>query len=555
MKIALAQTNPTVGDYAGNVVKIVEFIRRAKEQGAELVIFPELSIVGYPPKDLLLKPNFIDQNLEALDTIVRTMPGDITAMVGCIQRNPLPQGRSLHNSMAVIANGRIVSIHHKSLLPNYDVFDEQRYFEPGPMVTLARVGGHKIGLSICEDLWTLQNVVGRVLYHQDPIAQLAQAGAEIFVNASASPFYVGKSGIRAQLLSEHARRYQLPLIYVNQVGGNDELIFGGASCVYGPDGTVLARCKSFEEDLLVVDMLNNHGAGRIEPMPQGAESVYRALVIGIRDYMAKCGFRQGAVIGLSGGIDSALVAALAVEALGKDKVHGVAMPSEFNAPSSLTDARELAENLGIEFLVLPIDGLRKAFDESLAPAFAGTKQDVTEENIQARVRGTLLMALSNKFGYLLLSTGNKSELAMGYCTLYGDMAGGLAVISDVPKTMVYELADYVNREREIIPRNIITKAPSAELRPNQTDQDTLPPYDVLDQILKRYVEEEKCAEMIIAEGFDPQIVKKVIVTVDRNEYKRKQAAIGFKVTSRAFGSGRRVPIAQQFKQTFPGPAT
>jgi len=552
MKIALAQTNPTVGDYAGNVVKVLEFIHNAKSQKADLVIFPELSLVGYPPKDLLLKPNFIAQNLEALDTVVRKMPPGITAMVGHIQRNDLPQGRTLHNSMAVIGDGRIQSVHNKSLLPNYDVFDEQRYFEPGPMVTLARVGNKKIGLSICEDLWTIQNVVGRVLYHQDPIAQLAQAGAELFVNASASPFYIGKSHVRAQLLSEHAKRYQLPLIYVNQVGGNDELIFGGASCVYGPDGNILARSKSFQEDLLVVDMFNGPGKGRIEPIPEGAESVYKALVTGLRDYVVKCGFGCGVVIGLSGGIDSALVAALAVDALGKDKVHGVAMPSEFNAPSSLTDAKKLAENLGIEFLVVPIDPLRKTFDESLAHVFAGRQPDVTEENIQARIRGTILMGLSNKYGYLLLSTGNKSELAMGYCTLYGDMAGGLAVISDVPKTMVYEVCRYINREREIIPEAIFTKAPSAELRPNQTDQDSLPPYEILDQILKLYVEEEKSAETIIAEGFDPQIVKKVVVTVDRNEYKRKQAALGLKVTSRAFGSGRRVPIAQRFKQNFPG---
>lgn len=551
MKIALAQINPTVGDYTGNVAKILDFIGQAKAEGAAVVIFPELALVGYPPKDLLLKPNFIAQNLEALETVCRRMPGGITAMVGCIQRNKLPQGRSLHNSMAVLADGRVQSIHHKSLLPNYDVFDEQRYFEPGPMVALSRVGGKKIGISVCEDLWTIQNVVGRVLYHQDPIAQLAQAGAEIFVNASASPFFVGKSHMRSQLLSEHATRYQLPLVYVNQVGGNDELIFGGASCVYGPDGEVQARCKSFQEDLLVVEVLNGVGKGRIEPMPVGVESVYQALIIGLRDYVVKCGFRKGVVIGLSGGVDSALVAALAVEALGKDQVHGVAMPSEFNAPSSLIDAEQLAKNLGIEFLVLPIERLRNAFNDELAGVFAGLKPDVTEENIQARIRGTLLMALSNKFGYLLLSTGNKSEIAMGYCTLYGDMAGGLAVISDVPKTMVYELCAYINRDRETIPRAILTKAPSAELRPNQTDQDSLPPYDVLDAILRMYIEEEQCAETIVEAGFDPEIVKKVIVTVDRNEYKRKQAAIGLKVTGRAFGSGRRVPIAQKFMQRFP----
>ncbi|MFA5863097.1 MAG: NAD+ synthase [Phycisphaerae bacterium] len=550
MKIALAQINPTIGDFSGNTYKILDFISRAKDQHAELVIFPELALVGYPPKDLVLKPNFIDQNLESLDTIAKQMPGSITAMVGCIQRNNLPRGRSLHNSMAVIADGRIVSLHHKTLLPNYDVFDEQRYFEPGPMVTLARVGGKKIGLSICEDLWTIQNVVGRVLYHQDPIAQLAQAGAEIFINASASPFFIGKGHIRSQLLSEHAKRYQLPLVYVNQIGGNDDLVFGGASCVYGPDGELQARCKAFEEDLLIVDVLNGPAKGRIEPLPHSTEAVYKGLILGLRDYVEKCGFRKGVVIGLSGGIDSSIVASLAVEALGKDLVHGVAMPSEFNSPASLDDARTLAANLGIDFSVVPIEKLRHAFNQELAPVFAGRQPDVTEENIQARIRGTLLMALSNKFGYLLLSTGNKSEIAMGYCTLYGDMAGGLAVISDVPKTMVYELSEHVNREREIIPRSVFTKPPSAELRPNQTDQDSLPPYDILDQILKMYVEEEKNAETIIAAGFDPQIVGNVIVAVDKNEYKRKQSAVGLKVTSRAFGSGRRVPIAQKFTQKF-----
>jgi NAD+ synthase (glutamine-hydrolysing) len=452
--------------------------------------------------------------------------------------------------MAVISDGRIQSIHHKSLLPNYDVFDEQRYFEPGPMVTVARACGKKVGLSICEDLWTIQDVLGRMLYHQDPIAQLAGAGAELFINAAASPFVIGKSELRGRLLSEHAKRYQLPLIYVNQVGGNDELVFDGTSCVYSPTGELVARCKSFEEELMIVDV-ENEVQGRIEEIPGETESVYRGLVLGLRDYVRKCGFRKGVVIGLSGGVDSAVVAALAVEALGKEMVHGVAMPSRFNAASSLTDAELLAKNLGVDFSVIPIETLRDAFSGSLAAAFAGREADVTEENIQARIRGTLLMGLSNKFGYLLLSTGNKSELAMGYCTLYGDMAGGYALISDVPKTMIYRVADYINRERELIPRNIITKAPSAELRPNQTDQDSLPPYEILDEILKRYIEEERSAEDIIDDGFDPEIVKKVIVTVDRNEYKRKQAAIGVKVTSRAFGSGRRMPIAQRFRQSFP----
>lgn len=550
MKIAIAQINPTVGDFEYNRNKILDYSGQAKGAGAELVVFPELSLVGYPPKDLLMKPNFIKQNYESLEIITRNMPKGITAMVGCVQKNNQPTGRPLHNSMAVISEGRVLSIHHKSLLPNYDVFDEQRYFEPGPMVTVARACGKKIGLSICEDLWTIQDVLGRMLYHQDPIAELAQAGAEFFINTAASPFVIGKSELRGKLLSEHAKRYQLPLIYVNQVGGNDDLVFDGASCIYGPFGDLVARCRSFEEELMVVD-LDDLSKGEIAPIPEEIESVYKSLVLGLRDYVRKCGFSKGVVIGLSGGVDSAVVAAIAVDALGKEMVHGVAMPSRFNAASSLTDAEELAKNLDIKFSVIPIEPLRETFNDSLAAVFAGREPDVTEENIQARIRGTLLMGLSNKFGYLLLSTGNKSELAMGYCTLYGDMAGGFALISDVPKTMIYKVSHYINREREIIPRNIITKAPSAELRPNQTDQDSLPPYEILDEILKRYIEEERSAEDIIDDGFDPEIVKKVIVTVDRNEYKRKQAAIGVKVTSRAFGSGRRMPIAQRFRQCFP----
>jgi len=547
MKLALAQINPIVGDIEGNTEKILRNIEQAKTHQAKLVIFPELALVGYPPRDLLLKPSFIEQNLEALDAIARKMPADTTAMVGCIQKNTLQTGKSLYNSVAVIANGRIVSIHHKSLLPNYDVFDEQRYFEPGPIVTLARVDGKKIGISICEDLWTLGNVVGRVLYHHDPIAILTAEGAEIFINVAASPFVVDKHKIRSRLLSEHAKRYQLPLVYVNQVGGNDELIFDGKSCVYSPSGELIALAKSFQEDLLIVE-LNGQSPSRIEPLPERIESVKNALVLGLRDYVRKCGFRKGVVIGLSGGIDSSLVAALAVEALGAEYVHGIAMPSKYNSPASLEDARQLAENLGIDFTIIPIDSIRRTFDNQLKQVFAGRELDVTEENIQARIRGTILMAMSNKFGYLVLSTGNKSELAMGYCTLYGDMVGGLSVINDVPKTLVYEIAKFINRDKEIIPKNVFVKPPSAELRPNQTDQDSLPAYEILDPILKMYIEEEKSAEQIIEAGFDADTVKKVIVTVDKNEYKRKQASIGLKVTSRAFGSGRRMPIAQEFKQ-------
>lgn len=545
MKIALAQINPTVGDIEGNASKISHYIDRAKSAGAVLAIFPELSLIGYPPKDLLDKPSLIDRQLEFLEGLAGKAHG-ITAMVGCVQRNSLPRGRPLHNSVAVLSGGRIVSVHHKSLLPTYDVFDEHRYFEPGPMTALARVEGKKIGISVCEDLWALQDVMGRVRYHHDPIAQLARAGAELFVNTAASPFVIGKEKLRSKLVSEHAKRYQLPVIFVNQVGGNDELIFDGVSAVYSGTGELIARARSFEEDLLVVD-LNGGQCGRIEPLPEGIEAVHSALKIGMADYVRKCGFKCGVVVGLSGGIDSSVTAALAVSALGADKVLGVAMPSRYSSSASKADANELADNLGIHCAEVPIGPMHGAFEQALAEMFAGRRPDVTEENIQARIRGTILMALSNKFGYLVLSTGNKSELAMGYCTLYGDMAGGLGVISDVPKQMVYELAEFINRQRRIIPEDVIRKPPSAELRPNQTDQDTLPPYETLDRILKMYIEEERSAEQIIACGFEPAIVERVIVTVDRNEYKRKQAPIGLKVTSRAFGSGRRMPIAQGFR--------
>jgi len=549
VKIALAQINTTVGDVPHNTEKIVSFIKRARESGAQVVLFHELSIIGYPPKDLLLKPALIDRNLGALEEIAE-QTAEITVLVGFAQKRERGPGRSLYNSVAVLQDRSIASTHHKSLLPTYDVFDEHRYFEPGPMVSVARCRDKKIGISICEDLWTMQDVAGRVLYHEDPILQQHQAGAEIFVNASASPFVVDKHKVRCDLLAEHAKRYQLPIVYVNQVGGNDELIFDGASCVYGPNGRLWASAKAFEEDLLIVDM-DDPDSSRKEAIPRGCAAIYEALILGVRDYVAKCGFDKGVVIGLSGGIDSSVVAVIAAEALGRENVHGVAMPSRFSSSGSLADAGQLAANLGIDLQVIPIESMHHAFEMQLSSTFADRDPDVTEENIQARIRGTLLMALSNKFGYLLLSTGNKSELAMGYCTLYGDMAGGLAVISDVPKTMVYQLARYMNRDRQVIPLSVIEKPPSAELRAGQTDQDSLPPYDILDQILALYIEQESSAEQIMMQGFDPAVVQKVIAAVDRNEYKRKQTAVGLKVTSRAFGSGRRMPIAHGFRQSFP----
>jgi NAD+ synthase (glutamine-hydrolysing) len=549
MLIALAQINPTVGDIAANSVKILEFIARAKSQHAKLIVFPELCVCGYPPKDLLLKPGFIDDNIAAVHRIAQQVHG-IEAIVGYAARNAQPVGRPLHNAVAVLREGGVAAVHFKTLLPTYDVFDESRYFEPGPSderENLVTIGDQICGLSICEDLWNDEKLIARRLYHQNPIADLNAAGAQILLNSSASPFVVGKHDFRLELFGAQVKRFGKPLVYVNQVGGNDELVFDGNSVAFDASGNVVAQAKDFEEDLLVVDIAaapRNH----VSPTHStGIESIYKALILGLRDYVKKCGFKS-VVLGLSGGIDSALVATLAVAALGKEKVVGVAMPSRFSSDHSVNDARQLAGNLGIEFHIVPISAVHDAYEQTLAPAFHGLPADVTEENLQARVRGGLLMAFSNKFNHLLLTTGNKSEIAVGYCTLYGDMCGGLAVISDVPKTTVWELSRWINKHsgREIIPQSSIDKVPSAELRPNQTDQDSLPPYPVLDAILERYVENEQGLAQIIAAGFDAATVTRVIKLIDRSEYKRRQAAPGLKVTSRAFGFGRRMPIAQNY---------
>jgi NAD+ synthetase len=555
MRIALAQINSTVGDIAHNVRKIVDFALRAKTRGARTSIFPELCVTGYPPKDLLLKQQFIDDNIRGLDIIAHHARG-IDVIVGYAEPNPQPIGRPLYNAVAVIRDGKVVSKHFKTLLPTYDVFDESRYFEPGPTnetENLVKVGDMldvTAGLSICEDLWNDEKLIARRLYHQNPIADLNAAGAEILFNLSASPFTVGKHPFRIELFGAQVRRFGKPLVYVNQVGGNDELVFDGNSIAFDASGNVIAHLKDFEEDLAVVDVPLRGQLLPIGPIHQfttGIESIYKALILGLQDYVRKCGFKS-VVLGLSGGIDSALTAAIAVDALGKDKVVGVSMPSRFSSEHSISDARQLAKNLGIEFHIVPIKSIHEAYEQTLAPAFAGKERDVTEENLQARIRGALLMAFSNKFNHLLLTTGNKSEVAVGYCTLYGDMCGGLAVISDVPKTTVWELSRFVNARagRELIPNNSITKVPSAELRPNQTDQDSLPPYEILDAILHRYVEEEKGPNEIIKEGFDEATVQRVIRLIDRSEYKRRQMAPGLKVTSRAFGFGRRMPIAQNY---------
>jgi NAD+ synthetase len=548
MKIAMAQLNPTVGDIPGNARRILDAYARAAREGADLVVTPELSLLGYPPKDLLLKPRFVDDNLAALDRLAAEV-GRTALIVGYVDRTTGRRGLPLHNAAALIAGGRILARKHKVLLPTYDVFDERRYFEPGDGPAVVRFAGVGLGLSICEDIWT-QEPAGPAarLYHGNPIADLVTAGADILINISASPFVMGKFSQRAELIRAQAVRYQRPVVYVNQVGGNDELVFDGGSFAMDAQGRIVGQLRPFEEDLGLVDLPDGQPLARLVELPSDVEALRRALVLGLRDYMAKIGFKE-AVLGLSGGVDSSLVAYLAAEAVGPEHVVGVAMPSRYSSDHSLEDARATAANLGARFLTIPIDGPHRAFEAALAEAFAGRESDATEENIQARVRGTILMGLSNKFGYLVLSTGNKSEVSVGYCTLYGDMAGGLAVISDVPKTLVYRLCRHINEvdPRRPIPERVLTKAPSAELRPNQTDQDSLPPYDILDAILDLYVRDERSHDEIVAAGFDPQTVARVIRLVDRNEYKRQQAAPGLKVTSRAFGFGRRMPIAQRYE--------
>lgn len=558
MRIALAQLNPTVGDIAGNTAKIIAAIARARDQHADVVVTPELAVLGYPPRDLLLKPSVIALCSEAVQSIADASVG-LTTLVGYPEKNLTTVGRPLHNAVAMVSAGKVIAKRFKFLLPTYDVFDETRYFEPGPGGggELTFLGERVLGLSICEDLWNDEQMLPRQLYHLNPIEQLAEAGAQLLLNISASPFVLGKNEFRRRLFGHQARRWQMPIVYVNQVGANDELIFDGNSVVFDRNGDIIAQARDFQEDLLVVDLDAPSPSALISPR-SGIASIHAALVLGLRDYVRKCGFKS-VVLGLSGGIDSAVVAAIAADALGPQNVLGVALPSRYSSGHSKSDAQVLAENLGIQFRILPIETAHHAMEETLAPLFDGTAPGLAEENLQARIRGNLLMALSNKFGHLLLTTGNKSEVATGYCTLYGDMCGGLAVISDVPKMMVYELARYMNDQAARaghafssgvgpIPEGSLTKPPSAELRPDQKDEDSLPPYSILDAILHRYVEEEKSTWQIIDEGYDEATVLKVARLVDLNEYKRKQMAPGLKVTSRAFGFGRRMPIAQRYDQ-------
>ncbi len=574
LRVALAQINSTVGDLRGNTARIVRAIDAARSQGADLVAFPEMALPGYPVEDLVLKPQFVRDNLEYLREIITHTSG-ITAVVGFIDSK-----EDAYNAAAVIHNGVLVDVYHKIYLPNYGVFDEDRYFQAGERCPVYVINGVNIGVNICEDIW----------YSTGPAYIQAAANAEVIVNINASPYHINKIRFREKMLSTRAADNGVILLYTNMVGGQDELVFDGASMVFDQDGILLARGAQFEEDLVVMD-INLEGVFRshlhdprrrkeqlvqvetlstprievstmnvaggikpsiekkgLTPLKERVEEVYSALVVGTRDYIHKTGFSK-VLIGLSGGIDSSLVATIAADALGPENVMGVGMPSRYSSEGSVIDARILAENLGLQFMVLPIEGPHAAFLEALEAPFEGTEQNVAEENVQSRIRGTMIMALSNKFGWLVLPTGNKSEMAVGYATIYGDMAGGFAVIKDVPKTLVYELAKFRNTlgERPVIPQSVLEKAPSAELRPNQKDVDSLPPYEELDPILLAYVEEDRSYEEMLSMGFKEEIVKRIIDMVDRNEYKRRQAPVGIKITTRAFGRDRRLPIVNKYK--------
>jgi NAD+ synthase (glutamine-hydrolysing) len=543
VKIALGQINPTIGDFTGNSQKITEFARRAHAAGAEMVLFPELAVCGYPPRDLLEKPAFVIRSQQAVDEIARAVP-EITVICGFVSPAKAETGKRVMNSAAVLRDGKVQFVQSKMLLPTYDVFDEMRYFDPASSQAVLPVLGQKLAVTICEDAWNDKHFWHRRLYSVDPIDELLRSGANVVVNISASPFHLGKRELRREMLETIARDNKVPVVFVNQVGGNDSLVFDGSSVVIAPDGKTVARAQSFEEDLVLFD--SETLEGDLHTQLEGEEaSAYAALVLGTRDYVRKCGFRR-VVIGLSGGIDSALTAAIAVDALGAENVTGFAMPSQYSSDHSVRDARELACKLGIRFEVVPIGAIFDVYRKTLSPIFAGRPEDVAEENIQSRIRGNILMAFSNKFGELVLTTGNKSELAVGYCTLYGDMVGGLGVISDVPKTLVYRLSRYVNSRKPVIPLSTLEKPPSAELRPGQLDSDTLPEYEVLDNILEDYVEDSHCAEQIASNrGYDLKLVRDVVRMIERSEYKRQQAAPGLKITPKAFGFGRRYPIAQK----------
>lgn len=546
MKIGLLQLNATIGHYDANTRHLVAAYQRAVAQGAEFVLAPELFLCGYPPRDLLLRPDFIAANLAALDTTAQQI-GAVPLCVGFVDHNPARPGRPLFNSAAVLQHGKIVWRQNKSLLPTYDVFDEDRYFEPARSTAPFTFNGRQLGITICEDIWNDADFWPERLYRRDPVKELISQGADLILNISASPWHAGKEKTRLEMLQRVARDERVPLVQVNSIGANDELIFDGHSVALNRRGEVLALGQGFAEDLLVVEVDGDTPAGTAGwPAPE--QQLFRALSLGVRDYVHKCGFKS-VVLGLSGGIDSALTAVIAVDALGADRVLGVSLPARYSSSGSLTDAESLAKNLGIRYEVIPVEPPFLAMEGQLARLFAGTKPNEAEENLQSRLRGVTLMAISNKFGSLVLTTGNKSEMAVGYCTLYGDMCGALAVIADVFKTEVYALSRWVNRDRVIIPTDTITKPPSAELRPDQTDQDSLPPYDVLDAILRHYVVEHLSRDEIIHRGFAPAVVNDIINKVTFTEYKRRQAAPGLRVSPRAFGIGRRIPVAQRFRTT------
>jgi NAD+ synthase/NAD+ synthase (glutamine-hydrolysing) len=542
LRIALLQVDPTAGDLDGNADLILRAARTAQSQNPDLIVTSELALMGYLPRDLLMSQGFVRRASEKMASMAAELRGAAPLLVGVATINPAPMGRPLFNSAVLLRDGAVGPAFHKMLLPTYDVFDEDRYFEPAAQPQILDLNGWRLGISICEDVWNDRDFWERQRYHQDPIEVLAQAGAQAIVNLSASPFTVGKQLLREQMLSHMAKKYSLPVVIVGQVGGNDDLIFDGHSAAFDAQGRMFARARGFASDVTVVDLANSTGTVAAADFEPEAE-VWSALVLGVRDYARKTHFRQ-VLLGLSGGIDSALTAAIAADAMGPENVLGVLMPSTYSSAGSVDDSLELARHLGIRTVTLPIAAIMAAYDAALADAFRGREPDVTEENIQSRIRGSLLMALSNKFGSLLLTTGNKSEMAVGYCTLYGDMNGGLAVIADLPKMMVYRVSRWRNRRAADIPEAILTKAPSAELRPGQTDQDSLPPYDLLDRILELHVEHSKSAEEIMAQGFDEATVRRVVKLVRNAEFKRKQAAPVLKVTSRAFGTGWRMPIAR-----------
>jgi NAD+ synthase/NAD+ synthase (glutamine-hydrolysing) len=541
VKIALGQINPTIGDFAGNAAKIINFAQRARSQGAGLILFPELSVCGYPPRDLVERPSFVVHNREAAEHIAAETRG-IAVICGLVTPAPAEASRSVMNSAALLIDGQISFIQSKMLLPTYDVFDEMRNFAPARSQSLFPFCGKQMALTICEDAWNDKDFWNRRLYAFDPVEALVKSGGNFVLNISASPFWANKRELRRDMLATIARNDRVPVAFVNQVGGNDSLVFDGSSMAFDREGRVIAQAKSFEEDLVFFDP--DSLTGELHDQIEGDEaSIYAALLLGTRDYVRKCGFTQ-VIVGLSGGIDSALTAAIAVDAVGAENVIGVGMPGPYSSEGSIRDAQRLATNLGIRFEILRITDIFEDYKNTLRGVFKGRDEDAAEENIQSRIRGALLMALSNKSGALVLSTGNKSELAVGYCTLYGDMAGGLAVINDVPKTMVYRLSRYVNSRKPVIPQASLEKPPSAELRPDQKDSDSLPPYEVLDAILEDYVEESHSPEQIARDhGFDLELVKSVILMVERNEYKRQQAAPGIKISPKAFGYGRRLPIA------------